>query len=117
MAGGNHAAVALGLLHDAAATHQPAEERLGGQVGVVLLGQVGGDVDDLEGTQLEAALLKAGDDLAHQATLRSSRTCVQVGVRRWTVLGRLLVVRRPPEPQVHPSQERTWTPSGCDCAA
>merc|ERR1712000_392958 len=48
---------------------EASEEALGGQVGVVLLKELLGGVGHLQGSELEALLLKALDDLADQATL------------------------------------------------
>lgn len=48
---------------------QALEERLGAQVLVVLLEVLLGWGDELDGSELEATLLKAGDDVADESTL------------------------------------------------
>lgn len=58
--------------HDGAGRHvgdQAGEEGLGGQVLVVLLQQSLGGRHHLQGNQLQALALEAGDDLANQAAL------------------------------------------------
>jgi hypothetical protein len=59
---------------DGAGAHvldEAGEERLGGEIGVVLLQQLLGGCGHLQSDQLEALLLEALDDLANQTALNA----------------------------------------------
>lgn len=65
--------------------NETLEEGLVAQVGVVLLEVLLGGGDELDGLELEATLLEAGDDVADKATLDavgldSDETVVGLGV-------------------------------------
>ena len=53
--------------------HEPSEEGLGGQIGVVLLGERLLHVLELQTFEVEALLLEAADDLADEAPLDAVR--------------------------------------------
>ena len=62
--------------------NQAGEEGLVAQVGVVLLEVLLGGSDELDGGELEAAVLEAGDDGANKATLCiGSVYCYSIVVR------------------------------------
>jgi hypothetical protein len=61
---------------------ESGEERLGGEVLVVLVKELAGRGSELEGDKLVAALLEARDDLADEATLDAVGPG-RVQERRW----------------------------------
>lgn len=87
---------------------QTGEEGLAGKVGVVLLEVLLAGSDELDGSELEAAVLEAGDDGANEATLGNG---VSILLVHCTV--KLTHCSRDrAQLQGGRSGERTWTPSG-----
>lgn len=87
--------------------NQAGEEGLASEVGVVLLEVLLAGLDELDGSELEAAVLEARDDGANEATLGAGLVCcVAADLHRSAAIEMCAAIA------ANRGGVRTWTPSG-----